>query len=157
MMGPENSAFYSSSVSDTLQTSFLFLLEVNASLSHLQNIPEEPLQEGPKRKAMRFTPRTTITISEALRITQQQLQDAQACGSASAKDFATIGTLQLLTEEFFEQDPPILSTESKDVMCLKTELHDPSGKMPVKLWDKPCYELFEMTADKNEGLLGGRL
>ena len=132
----------------TLQTSFLSVLEVNASLPHIKRMLLDPIGKGPKRKVIRLMPRTSITVAEALRITQQQLRDAEANGSASATDFAIVGTLPPLTDDFFEQDPPILSTDSKDVMCLKTELHDQSGKLPVKLWDKPCYELFQMTADK---------
>ena len=132
----------------TLQTAFLSVIEINASLSHIKTCPYEPLQDGPKRKAIRLAPRNTITVSEAQRIAQQQLRDAEVQGSVSATEFSLVGTLTLLTDDFFTQDPPLLETDAKEVMCWKTELQDQTGQLQVKIWDKPCYELFQVTADK---------
>ena len=136
----------------SLQTTFLSVLEVNASLSQVKTKAQDPLREGPKRKANRLMPRATITVSDAENITQQQLRDAQASDSVPATDFTIIGTLSQLTDDFFEEDPPILATESKDVMCWKTHLQDQTGQIQVKIWDKACYELLQLTANKMRGL-----
>ena len=61
--------------------------------------------------------------------------------------FAISGTLPQLTDEFFEEGPPTLSG-TKEVMCWKTQLHDQTGDLDVRIWDKPCYELFQITVEK---------
>ena len=91
------------------------------------------MQGGPKRKAIRLMARTAITVSDAQKITQQQLRDAQASDTAPVTEFTIIGTLSRLTDDFFEEDPPLLTTDAKDIMCWKTNLHDATGQMQVKI------------------------
>ena len=52
------------------------------------------------------------------------------------------------TNAFFEDDPPILETEKKMMMCLKTVVHDATGSVEVKIWDAACYDLFDVTASR---------
>ena len=33
-------------------------------------------------------------------------------------------------------------------MCVKRTIEDETGKVDVKLWDKACYELFNVTVEK---------
>ena len=57
-----------------------------------------------------------------------------------------MGYLTKLDRNFFENDPPLVGPEAEEKMCLKTEFIDATGSTAVKVWDKPCQELFGRTA-----------
>ena len=94
-----------------------------------------------------------ITVANAHRTTQHHLRDAQECDSAIATDFAIRGILPQLTDDFFDEDPPIVEADAKEVMCWKIQLHDQAGDLQIQIWDKPCYELFEIAVEKY-GVIG---
>ena len=59
-----------------------------------------------------------------------------------------IGQLTPLTKKFFHDDAPLVQKEDQEIMCWKTTLTDETGHVRVKVWDKPCYEIFGVTASK---------
>ena len=62
--------------------------------------------------------------------------------------FSVAGTLSPLAPDFFDNDAPILDKGDADIMCWKSKLTDNTGSIVVKVWDKPCYDIFGVTADK---------
>ena len=132
----------------TLESSFLSIVEVNPQLKKTDKDALAIIDEGPRRKAIRMTPRTTITVSEAQGVTDRLLNDVGTSAPTTETDFVLFGTLRALTSEFFELDPPIMDTSKGERMCWKSALEDSTGSLQVRVWDKACYELFQCTAVK---------
>ena len=134
----------------SLQTALLSLVEVNPVARGGIDFAVDTDDGEPRRKALRMTPQTMMTISQAKRDMDQMLQDAtrDANATIASKRFSLVGRLSPLTADFFTNDAPILEKGDANIMCWKSELQDSSGKLEVKVWDKACYEIFGVTADK---------
>ena len=132
----------------SLQTMFLTMIELNPDLSHLRVTPEKDFSEGRKRKAIHITPRMVIPTSEAEKICERLLTDAQNGTKVVATDCTLCGTLSKMSDKFFEDDPPIVPKGDREVVCWKTQLQDATGSTAVKVWNKASYSLFGITVDK---------
>ena len=137
----------------TLQTNYLSVVEVNPKLEDQKLIEMfEEVSEGPKRKALRLTPTTAMTVAEIKNLGEQLLEDARSFRDRETSAFAVTGKFMTFTTDFFQQDPPILDTAKGPIMCWNTILEDDTGRLNVKVWDKACYELFHITVDKMQEL-----
>ena len=132
----------------TLQTAFLTVVEVNPTPRQDLDFAVDIEDAGPKRKALRMTPMTQITVAQVKEESRKILEATKAGSSMSPLKFDLVGTLTPLTLTFFENDAPILQKGSQDIMCWKTILTDKTGEMDVKVWDKPCYDIFGVTVSK---------
>ena len=136
-----------------LQTAFLTVIEVNPLLSdELKKFITES-DEGPVRKAVRMTSRTQMNISQIQQLTKTMLDAANKVPTYQniPKDrqlFNVVAEVPPFTNAFFVDDPPILETEKRMMMCLKTDVHDSTGSVEVKIWDHACYDLFDVTAPR---------
>ncbi|CAK0852046.1 unnamed protein product [Prorocentrum cordatum] len=61
--------------------------------------------------------------------------------------FTVVGRVAALTSDFFEDDVPILQKSDAEIMCYKASIADATGRLPVKIWDKPCHDIFGVTAN----------
>jgi len=150
----------------TLETSYLTLIEINPT--RRQGIPEINTQaEGePKRKAMKMSFQTPITVAEIVRQTQVLVNDAERRVAEIARrsqvvvddakrrednsviEFNSIARFAEIDETFFDADPPVLGEGAQAKMSWKTRISDPTGDTQVKVWDKACFTLFQITAAK---------
>ena len=136
--------------SRTLQTSFLSVIEQNPRIEDniLKRCYDTP-EEGPKRKAIRMTPKTIFTVSEAKQLCEKMQEDVVNDSKPNdPQEFVFKCQIVPFTTDFFEKDAPIIETKNGEVMCLKTVVEDATGHLFVKLWDKPCYDYLHLTADK---------
>ena len=101
--------------------------------------------EEPMRKAMRMSAPAPQRIADALVQTEALLPMAP---TAEIREFVVAGNLKTLDAIFFVNDPPIVGEPPREKMCWSTYLEDDSGRIPIKIWDKGCYELFGMTCAK---------
>ena len=133
----------------TLQTTLLSVIEVNPNLDEeeMKAAFESP-REGPKRKAIRLTPKAYLTVAQLKKQTDTLLHRSFPQDTSEMQDFAFSGKLGSITDVFFVNDPPIIETAKGDVMCWKTTFEDDTGRIDVKVWGKACYELFHVTVDK---------
>ena len=136
-----------------LQTAFLTVIEVNPLASDEMKKFMTETVEGPVRKALRMTSRTHMNISQILQLTKTMLDAANKVPTYQniSKDrqcFNVVAELPPFTNDFFVDDPPILETEKRMMMCLKTDVHDSTGSVEVKIWDHACYDLFDVTAPR---------
>ena len=130
----------------SLQTSWLSAIEINPSLRDGVPEVEDPDDKQPKKKAMRFSLYSPISLAEAKRIGQLRVADAQALKTTAVHNGMIRGRLKKLEQDFFDNDVPVVGHESSEKMCWRTILSDDSDEVEVKVWDSPCYELFGVTA-----------
>ena len=120
------------------------MVEVNptprAGLEILQDIGNEE----PKRKVMRVSLPDLARVSDVLAIAEALLQEAP---TTATREFLLVGQLSPLTDSFFDEDPPLVGQPSTEKMRWRTDLTDNTGSCNVRVWDKPCYELFQTTAE----------
>jgi len=127
----------------TLESSFLTLLEVNPASRNGLHIIHDIGTEEPKRKVLRVTLPDAARVSDVKAWAENLLQKAP---TEDCKEFTLTGKFAPLTAKFFEEDPPIVGDDTKAKMCWRTTFQDESGCCDVKVWDKPCYNLFGLTA-----------
>ena len=129
----------------TLETSLLTTMEVNPRMREGLHDIESVGDEEPMRKAMRMSAPVPQRIADALAQTEELLQMAP---TAETREFVLAGNLTTVDATFFVNDPPIVGEPPREKMCWSTNLEDDSGRIPIKIWDKGCYELFGMTCAK---------
>ena len=107
-------------------------------------------EDGPARKALRTIHRDPIPIGEALEVAERMLEGVKGDGGQTARrECALEGKLRVLDDSFFVSDPPIVKEEW---MLLPSVLSDDSGEIEVKIWNRPCMELFGMDAKEMRGV-----
>ena len=109
-------------------------------------------EDGPVRKALRTIKRAPIPIGEALELAERMLEDVKGDEGQTLQrqhECALEGKLSVLGADFFDVDPPIVKEE---LLLLPSVLSDESGQIQVKVWNRPCVELFGMDAKGMRGL-----
>ena len=76
------------------------------------------------------------------------LASAREGRTVSPISFSLVGSVQPLTKKFFDDDAPLLQKGDSQIMCWKSSIKDTTGSVPVKIWDKACYELFGVTSNR---------
>ena len=127
----------------TLESSFLTMIEVNPAARTGLELINEIGEDEPRRKVMRVTLPDTARVRDVLSWSQQLLLDAP---TTDCKEFLLVGKLTPLDDGFFDSDPPLVGDYPNEKMCWHTAVADGTGSCPVRLWDSPCYELFQQTA-----------
>ena len=129
-----------------LQTAFLTVVEINPTPCSVYTIKETVHDEGPKRKAIRMNPRALLTVQRAKQIISSMDSATKNGEDVAKQEFILHGKLLELTTTFFSEDPPLLDLRDGEVICWKTILKDETGELHVKVWDRPCNEIFRVTA-----------
>jgi len=131
----------------TLQTTFTTVIDVNPSTgADMPPVPET--STGPKKKALRMSEQARINAAEVDRLEKTLMAEAESGRTVLSQDFALIGYLAKFEDKFFDCDPPILGADRNEKICWSTTFSDVTGVVPVRVWDKPCFELLHMTAPK---------
>ena len=129
----------------SLNTGYLTVMEKNPPNVALPP-PGEPNE--PKQKAIRLNMPSPIQIHDANSRMRDLIVQAHQSLKPEPFDFAVTGKLAVLTDAFFNEDPPLTGDPDKEKMCFKTTITDCTGTLDVKLWDRAGMQLFGMTASK---------
>ena len=133
----------------TLETSFLTVVEVNPlPRGDLFDVLDKD-DSTHRRKALRITTPNILRVSDVQHMMQTLLNDAP---TNEQREFTITGRLPLLVDDFFDNDPPIKGDGPTSKMCWQTHLEDNTGRLPVRLWDKACFEVFHVTAPKLQSM-----
>ena len=127
----------------TLETSFLTVVEVNPlPRGDLFEVLDK--DEGThRRKALRITTPSVLRVSDVQSMMHILLDNAP---TDEQREFTITGRLPMLTDDFFDIDPPIKGDGPTSKMCWQTHLEDNTGRLAVRLWDKACFEVFHVAA-----------
>ena len=113
----------------TPSTAFLTVLELNPeSRDCFPSLPEVD-EDEPKRKAVRLSGSLPVAVSEAHRILDRMLLDAQRGVTPADTDFTLVGKLKPLEVSFFDDDAPVTGDEGQEKVCLSAILYDSSGEV----------------------------
>jgi len=130
----------------TLESTFLTIVERHpsqrAGLAILADIGDLEANTR-RRKILRLSLPDTARIQDVLSWSDDLLRRAP---TSEVKEFVLVGKLSKFTQAFFDADPPLVGDAPKEKLCWQTELTDDTGVCAVKVWDKPCYDLFRLTA-----------
>ena len=97
----------------------------------------------PKKKIMRLSLPDAARVKDVLAWSEELLRQAP---TSDVKEFLITGKLSQFQQDFFDADPPLVGDHPNEKMCWQTKLTDETGVCAVKVWDKPCYDLFQLTA-----------
>ena len=127
----------------TLETSFVTMVEVNPSPREGLEILENIGNDEPKKKVMRASLPDVARVKDVMKMEENLLRKND---TSESTEFVLIGKLTPMDNNFFVEDPPLLGDNQNEKMCWRTKLTDETGWCGVKVWDKPCYTLFQLTA-----------
>ena len=99
------------------------------------------------RKVRWLSPKTAVSIQGAKHICSQLLLDAQMMKWTEAKSCIIRGQLQKMTVTFFDVNTLVLDVDRQQ-MFLQSIIYDATGSLTVKVWDRPCFVLFDMAAQR---------
>ena len=130
----------------TLETTLLTVIETNPARRAGIPAVSAPSDGTPKKKALRMTMSKTSTVQDVLSWHDAAVAKTKAGEDSGSLEVSLQGVLAKLDASFFVDDPPLLGSEVDEKMCLKTEFADATGTATVKVWSKPCQNLFGIGA-----------
>ena len=130
----------------TLETTVFTMTETNPSpregLEFLANMSKV---ESPRRKVLKLNFPARCTVQQAHQLTANLLAKAP---TENTEEFSIEARFTQFDESFFESDPPLYGNEGAERMGWKTSMVDASGTISLKVWDEPCYTVWQITAAK---------
>ena len=127
----------------TLETIHLTIVEINPAERAGLEVMDHIGEEEPKKKAFRVSLPDVANVKQVQSWSQAMLQNAP---TKEIREFVILGKLSTLNESFFDADPPLVGEAPNEKMCWRISLADETGSCFVKVWDKPCRDLFGHTA-----------
>ena len=129
----------------SFETTLVTIIEVNPL-----GVPSVPdtATDGPKRKATRMSEGEVVQISRVKNMASSMEQSATDGDATSTIAFFLKASFKPFDDNFFELDPPVVGEGDAQKICWNAVLTDETGDLNVKVWDKACFSIFQMTASK---------
>ena len=130
----------------TLETALLTTMQKNPEPCDAFPVIDVIETGAPPRKLLRHAPQELLTVAEASHHLQGMLRAARDGSLPQRRDVCIQCKIAPATASFFKHDAPLVGSEGKEQMCWKSSLVDVTGALDVKVWDKPCQDIFEVNA-----------
>jgi len=129
-----------------LETTVYTMTEINPSQREgLDIVNNMSKVDSPRRKVLKLNFPARCTIQQARQLTDNLLTKAP---TEDTEEFSIEARFTQFDDTFFESDPPLYGNEGAEKMGWKTSMVDASGTIVLKVWDEPCYTVWQITAAK---------